>query len=133
MPQAMRAAFLSWCRDRKAPWMRQAEARYQSVRFDEGAPLIADDGDVSVIAAHAARMAVDVLLGESSSLFPHSMYVIGLKKGWIFEQPFETYPVDIEKGSVIKVEPNSDGSAERDGIAFVMQLLSRMRDEASSA
>jgi sulfur-carrier protein adenylyltransferase/sulfurtransferase len=130
-PQAMRGAFLSWCRNKEAPWLQGTGASYEAARPDEERPLIADDGDVSVIAAHAARMAVDVLLGESK--FPHSMYVMGLKKGWIFEEPFETYPVDIEKGSVVGAEPNSDGFAAREGIAFVMKLLGRMRDEAPSA
>ena len=61
----------------------------------DGPVLVADDADVSVIAAHAARMAADALVAGSG--FPHSMYVVSLRAGWIFDQPFEAHPIDAEK------------------------------------
>ena len=58
--------------------------------------LIADDSDVGVIAAHAARMAVDVLVYPDTTAFRHPAYVIGLAKEWIFTEPFDTRPIDFQ-------------------------------------
>lgn len=62
---------------------------------DDQAPMIADDADVSVISAHLTQFAADALRGPINSEYPHSVYAIGLRKEWIFEQPFDTRPVDI--------------------------------------
>ena len=60
----------------------------------DGPPLIADDADVSAIAAHAARLAIDLLIAREPSLFPHSVYAIGLGVGSVFDQPFQTFPIE---------------------------------------
>jgi sulfur-carrier protein adenylyltransferase/sulfurtransferase len=63
-------------------------------------PAVADDGDVGVIAAHASRMAIDALLRLETSFFLHPAYVIGLQRGWIFDAPFDTRPIDfVPEGS----------------------------------
>jgi hypothetical protein len=55
-----------------------------------------DDSDVSVIAAHATRFAIDQLIPRNPSIFPYAAYFIGLAPGWLFSQPFETRPVEID-------------------------------------
>ena len=55
--------------------------------------MVADDADVAVIAAHMTRLVVDTLLGGPSDL-AHSAYVIGFKKTWIFDAPFDVWPID---------------------------------------
>lgn len=102
-PQSIRATIENWCADRGQPIARPAR------RYDGGSdlPSIADDADVSVIAAHAARMAIDVLIPREPSSFPNSAYLIGLSKGWVFSQPFETYPIELGK-------PEAPGSASED-------------------
>lgn len=62
---------------------------------DDQAPMIADDADVSVISAHLTQFAADALRESSGSEYPHSAYAIGLRKEWLFEQPFDTRPIDI--------------------------------------
>ena len=62
---------------------------------DDQAPMIADDADVSVISSHLTHFAADVLRGPADSDYPHSVYVIGLRKEWLFEQPFDTRPIDV--------------------------------------
>jgi len=62
-------------------------------RLAEGAPMVADDADVTAIAAHTARMAIDSLLGRDPSYFPWSIYLIGLSPCELFTQPFETHPI----------------------------------------
>src|SRR3546814_14491424 len=58
-------------------------------------PYIAYDGEISVIAAHLSRLALDTLLERTPSRFPYSAYVIGLHEQWLFTQPFDTAPVDL--------------------------------------
>jgi molybdopterin/thiamine biosynthesis adenylyltransferase len=90
-PASMRSIVENWCADRGQPIARPAK------RYDGGPelPAIADDADVTVIAAHAARMATDLLIPRDPSSFPNSVYLVGLSKGWLFSQPFETYPIDV--------------------------------------
>ncbi|MFH4201964.1 ATP-binding protein, partial [Acinetobacter baumannii] len=58
-----------------------------------GEVWIASDADVGIIANHLARYITDALKDEKSD-YPFSMYLIGLKKSWIFEQPFEIFPIE---------------------------------------
>lgn len=83
---------------------------------DDQAPMIADDADVSVISSHLTHFAADALRGPAESDFPHSVYVIGLRKEWLFKQPFETHPIDVSgvKSSNI-VEEDEGGNGEQTG------------------
>jgi molybdopterin/thiamine biosynthesis adenylyltransferase len=58
-------------------------------------PAIAYDSDVAQVAAALTRLALDVALKANPSAFPYSAYLIGLRKEWIFSQPFDTYPIDV--------------------------------------
>jgi sulfur-carrier protein adenylyltransferase/sulfurtransferase len=62
---------------------------------DDQPPMIADDADVSVISAHLTQFAADALRGATSSEYPDSVYVIGMRKEWLFEQPFDVRPIDV--------------------------------------
>lgn len=66
---------------------------------DDQAPMIADDADVSVISAHLTRLALDVLRPAEESDYPCSAYVIGLRKEWIFNGPFDTFPLTLQPPS----------------------------------
>lgn len=96
----MRWAVDNWFDERGIPPLR-APAPYES--GGEAPPFIADDADVTAIAAPAARMAIDLLLGRSPSHFPSSAYLIGLAPSPAFAQPFETFPLDFP--------PQEDGEA----------------------
>ena len=137
-PASMRRGIESWCAERDKPVERPAN------RYGGGAsaPAIANDADVGVIAAHASRMAIDTLARETASGFPHSVYIIGLSKGWIFNEPFETFPIDLgpppDSASQEAVD-RKDVAAE---IQELVQLFKEHRDatypslaesEASSA
>lgn len=89
-PLMMRRIIENWCAEKGHP-IERAQNRYEGVTEEN--PLIADDADVSVIASHAARMAIDLLIPKNPSSFLDSVYMIGLDKGWIFEQPFDTQPI----------------------------------------
>jgi len=91
-PNAARRQYLAWCHEQGVAWV--AEDQDYGARLGDGPPAVADDAEVAVIAAHASCMAIDVLLRPDASGFPHPAYVIGLWREWIFEEPFDTRPVD---------------------------------------
>ena len=91
-PAMMRRAIENWCADQGLPIERDT-AGYET--GSSAAPIVADDADVSVIAAHATRFAIDQLIPRNPSIFPYAAYFIGLAPGWLFSQPFETRPVEI--------------------------------------
>ncbi|MFD1363398.1 ThiF family adenylyltransferase [Lentibacillus salinarum] len=57
--------------------------------------MVASDADVSIIAGHLTRFVLDTVLQPGQSIYPYSMYLIGLSNSWIFEAPFDTRPVHI--------------------------------------
>lgn len=83
--------------------------------------LIADDADVTVIAGHAARLAIDTLIQREPSLFPVSAYMIGLARAWVFTAPFETYPIEL--GPAIE-KPKQEISDPSKALAEMKRLLS---------
>jgi sulfur-carrier protein adenylyltransferase/sulfurtransferase len=85
---------------------------------DDGAPLIADDADVAVIAAHVARMVIDLVVRPDASLFPYSAYLIGLRDAWLFSAPFDVCPVDLGASDAWGAD-REDGAPEA-----LQQLLS---------
>lgn len=91
-PQVARARIAAWC-DAQGVTAPRAARPYEA--GTEAAPMIADDADVGVIAAHAARMALDILLETAPSAFPASAYMIGLSDEWIFNEPFHTHRIDL--------------------------------------
>ena len=88
-------------------WFEQCGAEPQSPAIDYGletdrGPMIADDADVSAIAAHATRLAIDTLLERQPSMFPCSAYAIGLAEDDFFSQPFDVRPIEL--GEVLEPE-----------------------------
>jgi hypothetical protein len=124
----MRRAIENWCADRGKPMPRPAH-RYGS---ESNAPGIADDSDVTVIAAHAARMAIDLLIPRDPSIFPHSVYMVGLAGGWIFDQPFETHPIEIEAGPDEKAEEPLDAKDAKAEFDLIMQIFAKYKNAAAS-
>jgi len=88
----MRRAIENWFEEQGAPPVRGGR-RYD--QDGEENPMVADDADVTAIAAPAARMAIDCLLSRDPSFFPHSVYAIGLAPGSIFTQAFEVFPITL--------------------------------------
>lgn len=123
-PHTARRQYLAWCRGQGVPWIGD-DLDYDS-KTPEGPPLIADDGDVSVIAGHASRVALDTLITPNASAFPHSAYVIGLAQGWIFSEPFDVRPVDFTQEGTWQSEI-SQGQADK-AIKRIVSILERDSD-----
>jgi sulfur-carrier protein adenylyltransferase/sulfurtransferase len=124
-PHSARRQYWAWCRAQGAPW--HGDDHDYGASGVAAETLIAGDSDVSVIAAHAARMAIDLLVRPENTIFPHSAYVIGLAAQWIFSEPFDTHPIDF----VPDGEWTSQFSTERtqEAIAFMSSLLEAGKDE----
>jgi len=92
-PQLMRRAVENWFADRN---YKSTPMTRDYATGGDGPVLIADDADVTSIAAPAARLIIDTLLSRSPSHFPYAAYVIGLApEEGLFSQAFQTFPIDM--------------------------------------
>ena len=130
-PARMRAQILQWCADQNVIWLG-ADHQYET-RDDSDTTLIADDADVSVIAAHTTRIVVDALLQSVVSSYSHPVYLIGLKKGWIFSGPFDTYPIDVGPPEVIAVPVPLSNEQLNKTATFIVGLLEGNTDAPPAA
>ena len=130
-PATMRGIVNHWCTECGVPWIGQDHG-YET-EDEGGVVLVADDADVSVIAAHTARYGLDYLVGHEGRVYNHPVYLIGLKRGWLFNEPFDTYPIEV--GPPEQVEPVAVLSAERlaDTTSFVGGLIDEMTRATSNS
>lgn len=126
-PASMRREIENWCRERGKP----ADLAVDYETRGLGRPMTADDADVSVIASHAARLAIDLLIPREPSIFPNSVYMVGLAPGWIFDQPFQTYPINV--GAPVEIaEPAVDLQVVNEEKARVMEMLKKFTNETAT-
>jgi ubiquitin-protein ligase len=130
-PAKMRVIVNHWCSLQGVPWAGR-EHGYET-RDDADAVLIADDADVSVIAAHTARYSLDVLFDAETRVYSHPVYLIGLKHDWLFKEPFDTIPIDV--GPPEKVIPAMVLSPEQvdENAAFLADLINGMASATSDS
>jgi hypothetical protein len=128
-PATMRSIIENWCAERGQQMARPAN------RYDGGPdlPAIADDADVTVIAAHAARLAIDSLIPRVPSSFPNSVYLIGLSKEWLFGQPFETYPIEVGPPEPPPPEEDTNPAIDEEETTRIVNLFKEYRNATSSA
>jgi sulfur-carrier protein adenylyltransferase/sulfurtransferase len=128
-PQYMRRAIENWFGERGPPPIRSTRSYETGL---DGVPLIADDADVSAIAAHTARLAIDTLIGRDPSLFPNSVYAIGLGVGSVFTQPFDTSPIEV--GPPPEAEPKEQLSPDATAAEFakILELFKARTNEAAA-
>jgi hypothetical protein len=101
---------------------------------DEASPLVAYDAEVSQFAATATAFAVDTIIDRSPSSFPQSAYVIGYKREWIFEGPFDTQPIQVE----VLPAPAGEGSVQQTDVAqkaaaMLVELINQQVNADASA
>lgn len=111
VPHIARRQVLAWFDHQGIPAPVRERRDYGAVGSDEQ-PFVADDGDVSVIAAHAARMAIDTLVRPRASIFPSPAYAIGLSPVWLFKAPFETYPIPLIREGTWGAEINEEAGQQ---------------------
>lgn len=94
-PFAARQRIEAWYTEQGVAWPEDGASQPYSEVDGSGVPLIADDGDVSVVAAHLSRFVIDLLARPGSTIFPFSAYLIGMAERWIFTAPFDVRPIDL--------------------------------------
>lgn len=128
-PADMRAAIAGWCAA-QGKVVGKVSGDYGAGAADT--PMIADDTDVTVIAAHAARLAIDTLIPREPSIFRNPIYIIGLAPGWIFDQPFEVYPIDAGAPSAESSSESLSQEVAAEERGRIMRLLEKFSDADSS-
>jgi len=94
-------------------------------------PLIAYDADVGQIATSLTRFVIDTVLQRNPSQFPYSAYLIGLRQEWVFGQPFDTRPINVEGEGWD--EPAKSGEGDSEAISVLLKLFEdRQRDQTDS-
>lgn len=119
-PQLARAQILQWCdvQGVNAPTV----PKDYSIQDGETV-FVADDADVSVIAAHLARYGIDLLLARSPSIFPCSAYLIGLAPQWLFSQPFDVYPIELHTPAASAENPTVAAHEDQQAFSTLLALL----------
>ncbi|WP_316186682.1 MULTISPECIES: ThiF family adenylyltransferase [unclassified Bradyrhizobium] len=120
-PQTARNQINAWCDGHGVPAPLAGFAAPYAAAAGDGAALVADDAEVTIIAGHLARLATDVLIRPDQSTFPVPAYAIGLRRAWIFSEPFETWPIRLAGSEPWKVEQDSASVAE--SLALLRELL----------
>ncbi|AOX99257.1 ThiF family adenylyltransferase [Jeongeupia sp. USM3] len=116
-PLDVRHEIWAWMTDPSRPKPPDDSALDYGAEADDQAAMVADDTDVSVISAHLARMALDMLRPVEASDYPYSVYLIGLRAEWIFKMPFQTFPL-LLKGAV-PTATSKDSTPEGEARALV--------------
>ena len=121
-PQIARNQINGWCEAHGIPAPLAGIATpYATAAEDCAPPLVADDAEVAIIAGHLTRFATDVLSQPDESAFPVPAYAIGLRRAWIFSDPFDTWPIQLTGSKPWKAEQDSASAAE--SLALLRELL----------
>lgn len=125
-PWEVRKAYLQFCEKSDIPEYLLKNNNY-STSGDH--PMVASDADVSIIAHHLVQFVLDSLLNGQNSGFPEDLYLIGLKKGWVFNYPFQNHSIHIEVHQSPKIISGDGGISSEDKTTewanFIRELLSR--------
>jgi hypothetical protein len=126
-PLAARNQIASWYANQGVEWDFRATSDYEVSREDE-APMVASDAEVSLIAAHLTRFALDVLTRPGNSIFPQAAYVVGFAPGYIFDVPFEAHPITYEAEGAWG--PTVEANAAEDVATLLQQLVPKESNAA---
>lgn len=118
-PFVARRQLITWCAEQNVPWNGKESESYTLSR-DDAPPMVADDAEVTIIAAHMTRLGTDILVRQES-VFPHSAYILGLREGWIFSAPFEACPIHLEPDGEWQQTASAESNAEL--VTLVRELL----------
>lgn len=120
-PIAVRDSFYEYL-SKQEPAPFQLERGYDA---EAEAPSIAYDSNVGVIATALTNLIIDTALQKKPSEYPVPVYLIGMKKMWIFTQPFDTRPIAVT-GDGWKEETPATVEAS---VAAVKLLLEKLNEK----
>ncbi len=87
----------------------------------DAAPMQATDADVSAFAAHISAFALDTLSEAEPSSYDAHAYLVGLKRGWLFDGPFDARPIIVDAPVRSTLSPGSEAAVESDFIKSLFQ------------
>ena len=100
---------------------------------DDEQIVIANDADVTFIAASLSAMVLDILFEREPSNFPYPAYLIGLARSWIFEQPFHIIPVSCSADVNWSTTVPPDEATLKEEAKFLQQLIDGMAEYDSAS
>lgn len=130
-PHDMRGAYFQYCHDNPDPAFLRSSYGIYTTETESGEVLVASDADVSIIAYHAARFVPDCFTPPDRSIFPYSMYLIGLARGWVFEAPFAAIPISMESYSVVGWNNGQNTDLGPENVEFLLGLIQRHDNETT--
>lgn len=130
-PQTMRSAFYEI--SQQSPEFKFATVEPYGIENEAGEVMIASDADVSVIASHLTRLVADTVLETEPPMFPYSMYLIGLSKSWIFEEPFDTRPIQTDHLPKRSKQQEATDEERKKTIDFIQTLLEKDNDKFATS
>jgi sulfur-carrier protein adenylyltransferase/sulfurtransferase len=128
-PQTMRVAYHTYTADKISPDL--VATQDYSAEDPEGEVVSAGDADVGIISYHAVRLTIDTLM-DKPSIFPYSMYLIGLANSWVFTAPFHTIPIATDQLIQESISETLPESLLSENLSFIGGLL-KERDSADSS
>lgn len=131
LPDEIKAAYIQFANSNPFPDNLQTED--YGFTNQEGDTLTAIDAEVDILAGHATRFAVDTMEGNNTSIYPYSMYLIGLKRAWVFHAPFDTIPINVEHTRNETKEVMQKSEVISDNWNFLSTLLEDAQNESASA
>lgn len=129
-PHRVRGAYHGFTAENPVPEL--VTTRDYAARTLSGATMMASDGDVSVVAASAARLAADTAIGHEQSEFPYSIYLLGLRRSWVFSDPFHTIPIECGQPNDKDPQDRLPPDQAEDQLKFLGGLIGNHDDEDSS-
>ena len=129
-PKTMRAHLDVYFAEHGVP-QTQGITDYTAVD-NEGRIIVASDPDITVIAANATKLALDILIEHEPPEFPYSLYLIGLSRKGIFKAPFDTTAIDPKntQSNISDSELSEDEVDENRN--FIEQLILNEKNENTS-
>lgn len=123
-PHAIRQALNDFYDGVDEPPPMTAGIGYDGEKEDE--VYIAADPAVSSVAAHISALALDSLLEIEPSDYDAPIYLIGLKRAWIFESAFHVQPITVDAQIRMRTTPNAKSAEQEE---FVKDLVKKKLDE----
>jgi molybdopterin/thiamine biosynthesis adenylyltransferase len=88
-----RVAYNAFCDERDVAPPLSGRRTYEALN-EAGQPIVADDAAVTMAAAHAARVALDIL-DEQVGLGERAWLLVGFKAGWLFARHGHSIALDV--------------------------------------
>lgn len=128
-PSQMRQAYILYADQHPFPSALHRSPYSSATDTDDF--LSAIDSDVSLLAAHMARLAVDTMVSKESS-YPYSIYLLGFEKAWVFQAPFDTIPINCACNEETRSQSPATDEEKQASLEFVEGLLQNARNASDS-